>query len=66
MQFRELTDRYQLQKILRSTRFGTVLRGTDTQSGRTVAAKMITVGPSPGLAAGAPDFEKLAALLTGL
>lgn len=66
MQFRELTDRYQLQKILRSTRFGTVLRGTDLQSGQTVAAKMITVGPSPGLAAAAPDFEKLAALLTGL
>ncbi len=66
MQFRELTDRYQLQKILRSTRFGTVLRGTDLQSGRTVAAKMITVGPTPGLAAGAPDFEKLAALLAGL
>jgi tetratricopeptide (TPR) repeat protein len=66
MQFRELTDRYQLQKILRSTRFGTVLRGTDLQSGQTVAAKMITVGPSPGLAAAAPDFEKLAALLAGL
>ena len=66
MQFRELTDRYQLQKILRSTRFGTVLRGTDLQSGQTVAAKMITAGPSPGLAAAAPDFEKLAALLTGL
>ena len=66
MQFRELTDRYQLQKILRSTRFGTVLRGTDLQSGRMVAAKLITVGPSPGLAAGAPDFEKLAALLASL
>src|SRR5947199_6869684 len=66
MQFRELTDRYQLQKILKSTRFGTVLRATDTRSGQTVAAKLITVGPSPGLAAGAPDFEKLAALLAGL
>src|SRR5947209_7490263 len=66
MQFRELTDRYQLQKILKSTRFGTVLRATDSRSGQTVAAKLITVGPSPGLAAGAPDFEKLAALLAGL
>lgn len=66
MQFRELTDRYQLQKILRSTRFGTVLRGTDLQSGQTVAAKMITAGPSPGLAAAAPEFEKLAAVLAGL
>ncbi|MFY9822171.1 MAG: protein kinase [Thermoanaerobaculia bacterium] len=66
MQFRELTDRYQLQKILKSTRFGTVLRGTDTQSGQTVVAKLITAGPSPGLEAGAPDFEKLGTLLAGL
>lgn len=66
MQFRELTDRYQLQKILRSTRFGTILRGTDTQSGQTVAAKLITAGPSPGLVAGAQDFERLAGLLAGL
>jgi len=66
MQFRELTDSYQLQKILRSTRFGTVLRGTSLQSGQTVAAKLITAGPSPGLVAGAPDFEKLAAILAGL
>ena len=69
MQFRELTDRYQLQKILKSTRFGTVLRATDTQAGGTVAVKLITlgntVGDSPGLAA-APDFERLAAALTGL
>ncbi|HEX4959951.1 MAG TPA: serine/threonine-protein kinase [Thermoanaerobaculia bacterium] len=66
MQLRELTDRYQLQKIVRSTRFGTILRATDTLSGQTVAAKLITAGPSPGLSAGAPDFEKLAALLAGL
>src|ERR1700681_4286916 len=66
MQFRELTDRYQLQKILKSTRFGTVLKGTDTQSGQTIAAKLITVGLSPGLAAGAPEFEQLAALLGSL
>ena len=66
MQFRELTDRYQLQKIVKSTRFGTVLRATDNRSGQTVAAKLITVGPSPGLAAGAPDFEKLAGVLSAL
>src|SRR5258706_11316128 len=66
MQFRELTDRYQLQKILKSTRFGTVLKGTDTQSGQSVAVKLITVGPAPGLAAGAADFEQVAALLAGL
>src|SRR4051812_26675916 len=45
---------------------GTVLRGTSLQSGQTVAAKLITAGPSPGLVAGAPDFEKLAAILAGL
>ncbi len=66
MQFRELTDRYQLQKILKSTRFGTVLRATDVSSGRTVAVKLVTVGSSPGLAAGAPEFEKLASRLAGL
>jgi len=66
MQLRELTDRYQLQKILKSTRFGTVLRATDVSSGRTVAVKLVTVGPSPGLAAGAPELEKLAATLAGL
>ena len=32
MQFRELTDRYQLEKILKSTRFGTVLRAADAAS----------------------------------
>jgi serine/threonine protein kinase len=66
MQFRELTDRYQLQKIVKSTRFGTVLRATDNRSGQMVAAKLITVGPSPGLAAGAPEFEKLAGVLGNL
>ncbi|MEA2599660.1 MAG: eukaryotic-like serine/threonine-protein kinase [Acidobacteriota bacterium] len=66
MQLRELTDRYQLQKIVKSTRFGTVLRATDNRSGQTVAAKLITIGPSPGLAAGAPDFEKLAGILGSL
>ncbi len=66
MQFRELTDSYQLQKIVKSTRFGTVLRATDSRSGQTVVAKLITVGPSPGLAAGAPEFEKLAGVLGSL
>ncbi|HEV8582385.1 MAG TPA: protein kinase [Thermoanaerobaculia bacterium] len=64
MQFRELTDRYQLQKILKSTRFGTVLRATDIPSGKTVAVKLVTAGP--GLTAGAAEFEKLAAALADL
>ena len=66
MELREITDRYQLQKILKSNRFGTVLRATDLSSGRTVAVKLITVGPSPGLDAAGPPFEKLAAALAGL
>ncbi|HEY0514906.1 MAG TPA: hypothetical protein VGH73_23630 [Thermoanaerobaculia bacterium] len=66
MQFRELTDRYQLEKILKSNRFGTVLRATDSKSGRTVVAKLITVPSPPRLVAAAPEFEKLAATLAGL
>lgn len=72
MQFRELTDRYQLQKILKSTRFGTILRATDNRTGATVAVKLITVPVQPGvqpgaaLMAGAPAFQKLAVTLAGL
>lgn len=62
MQLRELAERYQLQKILKSTRFGTVLQATDLSSGRTVAVKLVTLGSSTGLAA-APELEKLAAAL---
>ncbi|HEV2844999.1 MAG TPA: protein kinase, partial [Thermoanaerobaculia bacterium] len=72
MQFRELTDRYQLQKILKSTRFGTILQATATRSERTVAIKLITVPPQPGvqpgaaLMAAAPAFQKLAVTLAGI
>lgn len=66
MQFREITDRYQLEKILKSNRFGTVLRARDTTSGRTVAVKLITVTSPPRLTAGAPAFEALAATLAAL
>jgi serine/threonine protein kinase/tetratricopeptide (TPR) repeat protein len=66
MQFRELTDRYQLEKILKSTRFGTVLRAADAKSGQTVAAKLITVTSPPRLVAGAPEFDKLGATLAGM
>jgi serine/threonine protein kinase len=66
MQFRELTDRYQLEKILKSTRFGTVLRAVDARSGRTVAVKLITVTSPPRLVAGAPEFEKLGATLAAM
>jgi serine/threonine protein kinase len=66
MQFRELTDRYQLEKILKSTRFGTVLRAADARSGRTVAVKLITVTSPPRLVAGGPEFEKLGAALAAM
>jgi serine/threonine-protein kinase len=66
MELRELTDRYQLEKILKSTRFGTVLRAADARSGRTVAVKLITVASPPRLTAGAPEFEALAAALAGM
>jgi serine/threonine-protein kinase len=66
MQFRELTDRYQLEKILRSTRFGTTLKATDAKTGRSVAVKQITVTNPTRLVAEAPAFERLAAALAGL
>lgn len=66
MQFRELTDRYQLEKILKSTRFGTVLRATDSKSGRVVVVKQITVPSPERLVAAAPEFEKMAAAVAGL
>jgi eukaryotic-like serine/threonine-protein kinase len=66
MHFRELTDRYSLDKILRSTRTGTVLRATDSRSGQAVAVKLMNV-PSPAeLVQRAPQFEKLAAALEAL
>lgn len=66
MHFRELTDRYSLDKILRSTRMGTVLRATDSRSGQAVAVKLMNV-PSPAeLVQRAPLFEKLTAVLETL
>jgi serine/threonine-protein kinase len=65
MQLRELAERYKLQKILKSTRFGTVLQATDLVSGRTVAVKLVTTGSSPGFAM-VPELERLAATLAEL
>ncbi len=65
--FREITERYRLEKILKSARTGTVLRATDTQSGRTVAIKLIPIESPPGLSAGAIQaFERLAGALAAL
>ena len=58
---REITERYQLEKILRSSRTGSVLRATDSTSGQTVVVKMITMGvPTPE---GMARFERLAEAL---
>ena len=66
MQLRELTERYQLQRILKSTGSGTVLEAIDVSSGTPVVVKLVTAGTSPGLAAAAPEFEKLARTLAWL
>ncbi|HKH48803.1 MAG TPA: hypothetical protein VKM72_29400 [Thermoanaerobaculia bacterium] len=64
--FRELTDRYTLEKILRSTRAGTILRAIDNRTGQPVAIKLITVASPPLLVQKAPELEKLGAALEGL
>jgi serine/threonine-protein kinase len=65
-QFRELTDRYTLEKILRSTRAGTVLRAIDNRTGQAVAVKLITVTSPPLLVQKAPELETLGAALVEL
>ena len=45
MQFRELTERYQLQKIVKSSRFGTIFRASDGKTGGTVAIKLVMENP---------------------
>lgn len=44
---REITERYRLEKILRSTRAGSVLRATDTLGGGAVVVKLIALGADP-------------------
>jgi hypothetical protein len=65
MEFRELAERYDLAKILYSGRSATVFRATDRTTGRQVAAKMITAGPS-SLEEAAARFEAFAAALATL
>lgn len=64
--FRELTDRYTLEKILRSTRGGTVLRAIDNRTGQPVVVKLVTVTSPPLLVQKAPELEKLGAALESL
>lgn len=63
MHFRELADRYSLEKILRSARGGTVLRAVDSRSGQSVAIKLIPAGSPAALVQLAPELDKLAAVL---
>ncbi len=65
MEFRELTDRYDLAKILHSGRSATVMRATDKRSGQTVAVKMIQASPA-GFEEAAARFEAFAAALAAL
>jgi hypothetical protein len=66
VEFRELTERYRLEKILKSTRAGTVLRATDLQSETPVVVKLIPLASPAVLEAGAPQFERLAATVAAL
>jgi tetratricopeptide (TPR) repeat protein len=66
VQFRELTERYKLEKILKSTRGGTVLRAADLSSGQALAIKLIPLGSSTALEAVAAELERLAGTLTAL
>ncbi|HYO16814.1 MAG TPA: protein kinase [Thermoanaerobaculia bacterium] len=66
VQFRELTERYRLEKILKSTRGGTVLRATDLQSESPVAVKLIPLASPAVLETGASRFERLAATVAAL
>lgn len=65
-QFRELTDRYALEKILKSTRAGTVLKARDSRTGQTVAVKLVTVASPAVLVHKAPELDRLGAALEAL
>ncbi|HKV08194.1 MAG TPA: hypothetical protein VJ725_08660, partial [Thermoanaerobaculia bacterium] len=64
VQFRELTERYKLEKILKSGRGGTVLRAVELSSGRALVIKLIPLLPSTPLEASAAELERLAGVLT--
>lgn len=65
MEFRELTERYDLARILHSGRSATVMRATDKRSGKEVAVKMIQASPA-GFEEAAARFEASAAALAVL
>lgn len=47
IQFREVADRYNLEKILKSSRTGSLFRATDSASGEAVAVKLLPLGAAP-------------------
>lgn len=63
---RELTDRYRLERILSSSRSGTVLGATDLASGRPVAIKLIAAGAAAGLSGAEQRLARLADVLGSL
>lgn len=65
MEFRELTERYDLARILHSGRSATVMRATDKRSGQAVVVKMIQAAPA-GFEEAAARFEAFAAALAVL
>lgn len=65
MEFRELTERYDLVRILHSGRSATVMRATDKRSAQGVAVKMIQASPA-GFEEAAARFEAFAAALAVL
>jgi serine/threonine protein kinase len=63
---RELTDRYRLERILASSRSGTVLGATDLASGRPVAIKLIAAGAAASLSGAEQRLARLADVLGSL
>ena len=65
MEFRELTERYDLARILHSGRTATVMQAKDKRSAQAVAVKMIQASPA-GFEEAAARFEAFAAALAVL
>jgi serine/threonine protein kinase len=65
---REIAERFRLEKILKSSRSGTVFRAADLASGRAVAVKLIIPGfpPGPELDRAFDRFLRLGEGLAGL
>lgn len=60
---RELAERYRLEKILKSSRSGTVLKATDAANGRPVVVKLVPLGTAADGEARRERFLRLAMAL---